>query len=47
MQDACFGKAVHNKNGSRWAYVAEVKEEAGKSVFNGGKGKAPFRYDMG
>ena len=47
MQDSCFGKAAHSEDFSRWAYVAEVKEEPVKSIFNGGKGKNQFKYDMG
>lgn len=42
-----FGKAAHNKDYSRWIYVAEIKQDPVKSYFNEGKGKQVYQYDLG
>jgi hypothetical protein len=47
LQDDVFGKASHNKDFSRWVYVAEVKQEGVKSYFNEGKGKQVYQHDLG
>lgn len=47
MQDDVFGKAEFSADGSKWVYLAEIKQEEPKSYFNGGTGKAPYKNDFG
>ena len=49
MQDNVFGKAQSNEDGSKWVYIAEVKQEKPKSYFLDGKGKQPYKHkhDLG
>jgi hypothetical protein len=47
MQDDIFGNADISQNGSRWVYIAEIKQEEAKSYFNQGKGKLPYKHDFG
>ena len=36
-----------SKNKNRWIYIAEGKPETLKSIFNAGKGKKVYKYDLG
>ena len=47
FQDDVFGEAQPSSDGSKWVYIAEVKQEEPKSYFNEGKGKLPFKHDFG
>jgi|JI6StandDraft_1071083.scaffolds.fasta_scaffold875314_1 hypothetical protein len=47
MQDDVFGQAQHNQDHSKWTYIAEIKQEEIKSIFNEGKGNRPYKHDFG
>ena len=47
MQDDVVGKPQSNEDGSKWVYIAEVKQEEFKSYFFDGKEKRPYKQDFG
>jgi hypothetical protein len=47
LQDEIFGNARCNKTGTKWAYVAKIKEDKTKSYFDSGTGITQQLIDIG